>query len=635
MLLRQLRKIIEAFRYRCWVKRYDTMTEKRRVHLLQCLAQTDSSLLPKISVILPVYNPPLRFLQEAIASVRSQLFTHWELCIVDDGSTHQEVLSYLHEIEKKDPRIKIIFCKKNRGIAAATNEALNLCSGDFVTFLDHDDVLSLDALGEVALAIAKNLSSNSTDAANSFVAPVLEASSSSCTLNFCAPSTPCSSSASASFKVGSTNSNVGFLYTDEDKLDRWGRRCDPFFKPDWNPALLESLNYCSHLSVIRRSFVMEAGGINTTVEGAQDWDLILRITERLHSDQIIHIPKILYHWRISNHSTARSVKAKPHIIEAGRRVLEEHFQRIGRSIKGIEQVHEGGHWKINFEFTNPSPLVSIIIPTRNRRDLLERCIQSIQSKTDYSNYEILIADNDSDDPAILEYYRQLEDYSNIRILKTPGPFNYSAINNRAVAHARGEILVLLNNDIEVTHPSWLSELITYAIRSDVGAVGALLCYPNGRIQHAGVILGIGGIAGHVGKNFREQCYVGGNRMCVVQNFSAVTGACLVVRKKLYEEVGGLDEMNLPVSFNDVDFCLKLRAAGYWNVWTPFVSLIHHESASRGLENTPEKKRRFAKEVTTMRQRWGELLDHDPAYNPNLTLKNEDWSLAWPPRAAKK
>lgn len=588
LLVRPVQTYLKAKSYRRWLSCYEPNPEKQKQALLEKIATLPSSSLSTISIILPVYNPPLRFLQEAIASVQEQVWPHWELCIVDDASTDSCIVDYLKELSKKDQRIKLSFHAHQQGIAATTNDALALASGEFVAFLDHDDLLAPEALAEIAIVLSKHPS-------------------------------------------------VGMLYTDEDKLDRRGRRCDPFFKPDWNPDLLTSLNYCCHLSVLRRSLVMERGGLDATVEGAQDWDLLLRVTEQLSADQIIHIPKVLYHWRISRHSTARSIKAKPHVTAASQRVLEPHLQRTHRTISAIKSVHAGGHWHVQYELPTPPPLVSIIIPNRDQKKLLQCCLKSIQAKTDYPHYEILIADNDSQDPDLLAYYREQSSEGKIRIVKTPGPFNYSSINNRAVAEARGEILVLLNNDIEVTHASWLQELVSHAVRPEVGAVGALLYYPNGRIQHAGVVLGIAGpmkvngVAGHVGKYFSDQEMVGGNRMKVVQNFSAVTGACLAVRKKLYHEVGGMDEAFLPVSFNDVDFCLKIRAAGYWNVWTPFAALIHHESKSRKTENTPEKKKRAQQEIATMRQRWGDLLDRDPAYNPNLTLEHEDWGLAWPPR----
>ncbi len=588
LLLRPIQKLFQKQQYHVWVSRYDTWSEKERTTLVKRLGSEQPSLNPKISVLLPVYNPPLPFLQKAIASVQAQVWSNWELCIVDDGSNNQKVITYLGSLEKKDPRIKVLFRNNQAGISSATNAALAAASGEFVAFLDHDDLLPPHALAEMVLAIRKK-------------------------------------------------PEVGFLYSDEDKIDTQGKRCDPFFKPDWNPDLLRSLNYCSHLSVIRRSLVLEVGGLDSSVDGAQDWDLLLRVTELLRPDQIKHIPKVLYHWRISPTSTAHSGKAKPQIIEAGQLLLEQHLKRTKSAYQSLKKISNAGHWRTVYALPKPLPLVSIIIPTRNGYELLRQCVESIQTNTDYPHYEILIADNDSDDPMTLDYFRQKEDGIKIRILNIPGPFNYSSINNQAVAQAHGEILLLLNNDIEVVEKSWLSELVSHAIRPGVGAVGALLYYPNGKIQHAGVVLGIagpmkvGGVAGHVGKYFSPNQTVGGNRINVVQNFSAVTGACLAVRKKLYEEVGGLDQISLPVSFNDVDFCLKLQAAGYRNIWTPFAVLIHHESATRGLENTPEKRERSFQEIAVMRKRWGALLDADPAYNSNLTLEHENWELAFPPR----
>ena len=586
--VRRVQNYFKTQTYRRWIARYEANPEKRKQELLKKIAAIPPASLSTISVILPVCNPPLRFLRAAVTSVQRQVWTGWELCIVDDGSTDRSVLDYLKKLQKKDPRIRLTFHEQQQGIAITTNDALALASSEFVAFLDHDDLLAPEALAEMIVAIDEH-------------------------------------------------PNVGLLYTDEDKIDHRGRRCDPFFKPDWNPDLLTSLNYCCHLSVLRRSLVMDLGGLETTVEGAQDWDLLLRVTEKLTKDQIIHLPKVLYHWRISRHSTARSINAKPHVTAVSRRVLENHLYRIKRPFIEIENVHLGGHWQVKYALPAPPPRVSIIIPNRDQKKLLQSCLESIWTKTDYPNYEILIADNDSQDLELLAYYQKQSAQKKMRIIKTPGPFNYSSINNRAVREARGEILLLLNNDIEVMHDSWLHELVSHVLRPEVGAVGALLYYPDRRIQHAGVVLGIAGpmkvngVAGHIGKYFWGNEAVGGNRMKVVQNFSAVTGACLAVRKKVYEEVGGMDEIGLPVAFNDVDFCLKLQAAGYFNVWTPFATLVHHESKSRKSENTPAKKKRFQQEIATMRERWGWLLDHDPAYNPNLTLEHEDWGLAWPPR----
>lgn len=575
---RRLRKVLESRKYRCWVKKYGLLTEAERTLVQKKIDTLDLFSLPKISVVMPVCNPPLRFLEEAVASVTSQIYPHWELCIVDDGSTDEAIIMWLRALEQKGLRIKINFLKKRSGIAAATNAALRMASGEFIAFLDHDDCFSLDALAEVALAIA-------------------------------------------------AIPNVAYLYSDEDKIDARGERCDPFFKPDWNPDLLTSLNYCSHLSIIRKVIIDEVGGLNSDLEGAQDWDLILRVTERVESNQIIHLPKVLYHWRISQNSTARSIRAKPYVTIASKKVLEQALERRGCAAIGIDLVMAGGHWKVCHALPDVLPFVSIIILTHSSIDLLKICIESLCSQTKYKHYEILIMDSNSHDEKTLRYYSQIKKEKNIRIIPSPDASNYSAMNNHAVAHARGEILLLLNNTMEVIQPGWLAELVAQAVRPEVGAVGALLYSSNGRVQYAGTILGMGDLAGDVGKFFRKQHYVGGNRMSVVQNFSALTGACLAVRKKVYEEVGGFDQIDLPVAFSDIDFCLKLQQAGYRNVWTPFAELIHHSLASAA----PEKKKRFKKEAALLRLRWGELIKDDPAYNPNLTLEREDWSLAWPPR----
>lgn len=585
-----MRKYFNTRLYRYWLFCHKREEATRRKQLLEELGALDPASLPTVSILLPVHNPPFPFLKAAIESVERQIWPHWELCIVDDASCDHRILDYLYDLSTKDARVKFSVHQEQRGIATTTNDALSLASGDFVAFLDHDDLLAKEALAEVIAALHHH-------------------------------------------------PDVSFLYSDEDKIDARGSRVDPFFKPDWNRDLLTSLNYCCHFSLLRRSLMIELGGVDSsaTLEGAQDWDLLLRATERLSPGQIFHIPRVLYHWRISPASTACSIKAKPHVTDASRRVLENHLQRTQQPFLKIENVSLGGHWHVQYRLPDPPPLVSIIIPNRNQKQLLQSCLESIAQRTDYPHYEVLVADNDSDDPDLLAYYEEESTKKRIRVIQTPGAFNYSSINNRAVQHSHGEILLLLNNDVEVINASWLHEMVSHAIRPEIGAVGALLYYPDGRIQHAGVILGIAGpmkingVAGHVGKYFRGQEAVGGNRMRVVHNFSAVTGACLAVRKQLYEEVGGMDEGSLPVSFNDVDFCLKLQAAGYSNLWTPFAELIHHESKSRRSDDTPSKKERFQQEVKTMRKRWGPILDHDPAYNPNLTLEHEDWSLAWPPR----
>ena len=366
-------------------------------------------------------------------------------------------------------------------------------------------------------------------------------------------------------------------------------------------------------------------------EGSQDWDLALRVTARSSAERIIHIPKVLYHWRAIAGSTALELSEKSYPVEAARRALSDHV--AARAMDARLEAVPGGHWRIVHPLPTPAPLVSLIIPTRNGLEHLRRCVDSIQQKTDYPNYEILIVDNQSDDPATLAWLEEA-DARGVRVLPYPHPFNYSAINNTAVQAARGEFVTLLNNDLEVITPGWLTEMVSQAAREGVGCVGAMLYFPNDMIQHAGVILGVGGVAGHAFRDFPRGTEGVFNRARLVQSFSAVTAACLTVRKSIYTLVGGMDEVDLAVAFNDIDFCLRVRQSGFRNIWTPYAELYHHESASRGADDTPEKRHRFDREVEVMLRRWGDTLTNDPAYNPNLTLERNDFSLAVPPRPAR-
>jgi GT2 family glycosyltransferase len=385
----------------------------------------------------------------------------------------------------------------------------------------------------------------------------------------------------------------------------------------------------SHLGVLSTELVREVGGFRLGMEGSQDWDLVLRCMERIGPEQVHHVPRVLYHWRIHSESTARSMNAKPYAAVAGERALNEHFERTG--VRAMAE-YVGFGYRVHYALPDVQPLVSLVIPTRNGLALTRQCIDSIVRKTTYKNYEILIVDNGSDDPAVLAYFKELATRPNFRVLRDDSPFNYSALNNMAVAQARGEVVALVNNDIEVMSPDWLSEMVSLALQPGVGAVGARLWYPDLTLQHGGVLLGLGGgVAGHANKGLPKGLNGYAGRAALIQSFSAVTAACLVVRKAVYEEVGGLDEERLKVAFNDIDFCLRLREAGYRNVWTPYADLLHHESATRGEDIAPEKRERFLREENYMKSRWAELLRHDPAYNPNLTADAEDFSYAWPPR----
>ena len=418
------------------------------------------------------------------------------------------------------------------------------------------------------------------------------------------------------------------LYSDEDKVDEDGRRFSPYFKPQWNPDLLLGQNFISHLGVYRREVLKEAGGFRVGYEGCQDWDLALRIVEQIPASRIRHIPRILYHWRAIEGSTARAVEEKDYIVEASRRVLEDHCERTGKETEILPV--RGSHFRVRYRLPGQPPLVSIIIPTHNQPKLLRQGIEALRAKTTYPNYEILVVDNRSDDPAALAYLETLHRKGDARVLPYPQPFNYSAINNFAVEQAKGELVCLMNNDMEVITPDWLEEMASQALRPGIGAVGAILYYPDDTIQHAGVVLGLGGVAGHLFSRMPRNTDGYFNRARLVQNFTAVTAACLVVRRSAYQEVGGLNE-TLKVAFNDVDFCLKLHASGRRNLWTPHAEFYHHESASRGMEDTTEKHRRFVGEVEYMQAHWHEVIADDPAYNLNLGTDDGECRLASPPR----
>jgi glycosyltransferase involved in cell wall biosynthesis len=677
----------EAQSYLQWIATCDTLSEPDRLAICDHIERL--AYRPLISVIMPVYNTPERFLRGAIDSVMAQLYEDWELCIANDASTSPTVWDLLDEYAGKDPRIKVVHRPINGHISAASNSAIALADGEFIALLDHDDELAEDALYRVAVEL-------------------------------------------------NHDPDVDIVYSDEDKIDENGVRFDPHFKSAWNPDLLWSHNYVSHFGVYRASLVRAVGGFRTGFEGAQDYDLLLRCVSasstrsygalyrgngeagkahwvsrlrgidgvergnnRTGSDKddrghatprenqqgsfgrhaahaslarIRHIPAILYHWRAVAGSTAKSEHEKAYASAAGARALAEFFAgkadiedarrksmraglgsgsstietpdtpgipecARGAPLSGITGVIvEAGPatttYRVRFPVPEPAPKVSLIIPTRNGYATLSRCVASICEKTSYPRYEIVIVDNQSDDPCTLEYLHDLEARHAARVLRYDHPFNYSAINNFAVDHAGGDVIGLVNDDIEVIAPDWLTEMLSQAIRPDIGAVGAKLYYPDGRLQHGGVIVGLGGVAGHSHKHYPREASGHFHRLSLVQNLSAVTGACLLVRRQIYKAVGGLDEKNLAIAFNDVDFCLRLREAGYRNLWTPYAELYHHESASRGPEDTPAKQARFAREVGYMKARWGKQLLEDPYYSPNLTLDREDFSIAFGQRTPK-
>ena len=572
---------VERNDYAEWVRRYDTLNDAARGQIQASIAVMQHR--PKISVLMPVYDPPLQFLEEAIWSVRKQLYGNWELCIADDASKNAAVRELLKRHAAEDARIRVVFRAENGHISRASNSALALATGEFIALFDHDDLLPEHALFCVAETIL-------------------------------------------------ANPNVGIIYSDEDKLSESGIRVDPYFKCDWNPELFLGHNILSHLGVYRTELVKAIGGFRPGYEGSQDYDLATRVIEQIAPGQIVHIPRILYHWRMLSGSTAMSMDGKPYALKSSVQALNEHLVR--RNIKGSVEILPFGMHRLRFSLPDKPPLVSIIIPTRNALDLVRTCVKSIFDLTAYKNFEILLIDNGSDNPEVLRYFEEVQlKHNNFRVIRDDRPFNFSALNNSAVRQAKGQLIALLNNDIEVITPDWLSEMVSIAVQPGIGAVGAKLWYLNNHLQHGGVTLGIGGLTGRTHHNLPMGQFGYFGRAALTQEFSAVTAACLVVLKKNYLEVGGLNETDLTVAFNDIDFCLKLKSRGYRNVWTPFAELYHHESATRGQEDTPEKKNRHLHEILYMQQCWGKILLNDPAYNPNLTLDFEDFGLAWPPRVS--
>jgi len=568
--------------YPRWIQKYDTITKKTLERMRQRVKQWESH--PLVSIVMPTYNTAEKWLRAAIDSVKQQIYQNWELCIADDASTQPQVRRILEEYAAKDSRIKVTFRSINGHISAASNSALELVTGELVTFLDHDDRLAPQALFWVVQDLMDY------------------------------PETM-------------------LWYSDEDKINENDERHDPYFKSDWNPDLFLSHNLITHLAVYRTSLVQTIRGFRGGFEGAQDYDLALRAIDQISPLQIRHIPRILYHWRTIRGSTAAAPEEKPYAIIAAQKAISEYLQRRNVEAQVMESPDIRGAIRVKYALPVHCPLVSLIIPTRNRIDLLRRCIDSILQKTDYPQLEILIVNNESDDPATLDYMHQLERNHQARIIDYPYPFHYADMNNLAVGHAQGELIGLLNNDLEVINRDWLSEMVSHALRPEVGVVGARLWYPDNTLQHGGVILGIGGVAGHSHKGLPrgDAGYIG--RAGLIQNFSAVTGACMVMRKTNFLKVGGLDANNLSTAFNDVDLCLKMNQHNLRIVWTPYAELYHHESASRGYEDTPEKAARFEKERAHMKSQWPQFIAADPAYSPNLTLETQDFAYAWPPRVA--
>ncbi len=574
------KEIYRGNRYAAWSELFFGLQEEDRA-LMRAHIDT-FAYRPLISLLMPVYNPEPDFLVAAIESVRAQLYPHWELCIADDASTDRRIAEILHRYQQEDTRIEVVFREENGHISRASNSALALAQGEFIALLDNDDELSEDALFWVAEALQRH-------------------------------------------------PEAGILYSDEDKIDAQGLRQDPYFKCDWDPFLFWGHNLITHLGVYRRELVAAVQGFRVGYEGSQDYDLAARVTERLAPEQIVHIPRVLYHWRISAGSTAAGVMEKPYARVAALKAVNEHLARLGLPARVESDPGKGSVQRVLLTKQETEPLVSIIIPTRNAAALVRTCVESIRTRTDYEPYEILLVDNGSDEAEALEYFQELSRQGLVRLLRDERAFNYSRLNNLAVAEARGEVVALLNNDTEVIAPQWLQDMVRLALMPGVGAVGARLLYGNKTLQHAGVVLGMAGGAAHVYMGFPAEALGYANLALLLRGYSALTAACLAVRRALYLEVGGLDEKRFPVGYNDVDFCLKLRQRGYRNVWAPEAKLFHHESLSRGDEDTHEKKARFWNELSLLKKRWPRVWYHDPAYNPQLTLSKIDYDRSMQPR----
>ena len=537
--------------------------------------KTTFPIMPKISIVVPLYKTKPEYLKQLIDSVKAQTYSNWELCLSDGSGVDSPIGELLKQYEREDSRIRVISHQEPLRIAENTNAAIEAATGDFIAFADHDDTLTAHALFSCVEAINER--------------PETEV-----------------------------------LYSDEDKMSIKGNRFFlPHFKPDFNLDLLCTVNYICHLFVVKKELLDQVGMLRPEFDGAQDYDFIWRCVEA--TENIYHIPRILYHWRSHEDSTAENPESKMYAFDAGQRAIEAHYERIG--VKA--EVYKGeylGLYRTRY-IRDHDPLISILIPNKDHTADLERCISSIEEKSTYRNYEYIIIENNSTEEETFAYYKELEARNpKVHVVYWDGPFNYSDINNFGAEYAKGEYLLLLNNDTEVINSDWLEEMLGYCMRPDVGIVGARLYYEDDTVQHAGVVLGFGGIAGH--------CFVQqprGNtgychRIICAQNYSAVTAACMMVKKSAFDQVGGLSS-DLAVAFNDIDFCLKIQDAGYLVVYNPYVELYHYESKSRGLEDTPEKRERFNREIQTLESHWPEIFTKpDPYYNPNLTLKSQDFSL---------
>lgn len=561
----------DSMTYKVWFKRHcptkNVLDEQREYKF---------TYQPKISIVVPLYKTPHNYLNKLVESVKAQTYANWELCLSDGSGKDSPLTELLQEYEAQDKRIKVVYNQQSLQISENTNAALDIATGDYIAFADHDDLLAPNALYECVYVINED-------------------------------------------------NNIDMIYTDEDKIDMSGKEhFMPYFKSDFNIDMLRSGNYFCHLTVVKKEIYQQVGQLDSQYDGAQDFDFVLRCVEKCK--KIKHIPKVLYHWRAHKDSTAENPESKNYAFEAGARAVQAHYDRVG--IKAVvEETEYKGTYRSKY-ILQDNPLISIVIPNKDHIDDLEKCITSIEEKSSYRNYEFVIVENNSTEDRTFKYYKQLQEKcSRAKVVYWKGKgFNYPAINNYGVECAKGDYILFLNNDTEIVNDDCLEELLGYCMREDVGAVGAKLYYEDGTIQHAGVIVGLGGVAGHAFVGFSHNDVGYFRRIQMVQDLSAVTAACMMVKRKVFEEVNGF-EVKYAVAFNDVDLCMKIRKAGYLIVYTPYAELNHYESKSRGYEDTEEKIQRFNSEIELFQDTWREFLEKgDPYYSPNLTLDKNDFSI---------
>jgi O-antigen biosynthesis protein len=570
--------LVIARRYQSWIDAFDTLTDDDRQAIRAHIAQWLHP--PLISVLMPVYNPDPRHLHAAIGSLVDQLYPHWELCIADDASTNPDVAAVLQQARAADSRIRLICRRENGNISAASNSALELATGDFTALVDHDDLLAPQALYEVAAVLA-------------------------------------------------AHPDTDIVFSDEDQIDHSGRRSLPYFKPGWNPELMLQHNLISHFAAYRSELVRRVDGFRIGLEGSQDYDLALRILAHSAGGRIRHVPTVLYHWRRKSRLRSFSETDPERCVTSARRALRDYLTSIDTDGVVVPAPALPQWSRILYPIPDPPPLVSVIIPAGARPDRLARCIDGVLQRTEYGNLEVIVVDSDSEAPL-----QRLSGDQRVRVVRNPGPSNEAVISNRGVAEARGELVLLLSNNIEVIRPDWLREMVSHAIRREIGTVGAKLLYSDGSVQHAGMTVGAGEIAAHQFRSCDGTAPGYCGHLQLVRNVTAVSGTCLMVRRTAFLDTGGLNENELAAVFGDVDFCLRLAENGLRTVWTPYAKLCYYQPTSREHDTKPKMQTQLELASAYMRRRWGDVLAADPFWNPNLSLDDPRGALAFPPRRIK-